>query len=87
MSDKDFSLSDIDTGLLVSLVHGLQIHLQVFLSDIDVGLTVSLLYILLIHSQFFYSVIDVGLTVSFFYILEIHFVGLRECKLGLLNSV
>ena len=50
---KIFSLFDIDAGLLVSLVYGLEIHLQVFLSDIDVGLTVSLLYILLSHSQFF----------------------------------
>ena len=50
---KNFSFFDIDAGLLVSLVYGLQIHLQFFLSDIDVGLTVFLLYILLSHSQFF----------------------------------
>ena len=44
---------DINTGLLVFLVYGLQIHLQFSLSDIDVGLTVSLLYIMLIICNFF----------------------------------
>ena len=35
--------SDINTGLLVFLVYGLQIHLKFSLSDIDVGLIFSLL--------------------------------------------
>ena len=67
-----FSHSDIDAGLLVSLVYGLQIHLQLFLSDIDVGLTVSSLYIMLIHLQFFVFDTEIGLPAFFFLIQKIH---------------